>query len=89
MYNKTFITPVANKGMYVLDTASWRTERPVIDKELCINCGMCMGYCPVNSVKWTEEQGFHITYDYCKGCGICAVECPKKAISMIKEGESK
>lgn len=85
MYDKVFVTPVGNKGMYVLDTSSWRTHKPVMDKSSCINCGICMGYCPVNSVKYSEEKGFYICYDYCKGCGICAVECPKKAISMEKE----
>ncbi len=85
MYDKVFVTPVGNKGMYVLDTSSWRTHKPVMDKSSCINCGICMGYCPVNSVKYSEEKGYYICYDYCKGCGICAVECPKKAISMEKE----
>lgn len=85
MYDKVFVTPVGNKGMYVLDTSSWRTHKPVMDKSSCINCGICMGYCPVNSVKYSEEKGYYICYDYCKGCGICAVECPKKSISMEKE----
>lgn len=86
MYDKVFVTPVGNKGMYVLDTSSWRTHKPVMDKSICINCGICMGYCPVNSIKYSEEEGYYILcYDYCKGCGICAVECPKKAISMEKE----
>jgi len=73
MQNSKFVTPLGDDGMYILDTAAWRTERPVIDKQLCINCGLCMGYCPVNSI-------------YCKGCGICSVECPKKAVSMVPEG---
>ena len=85
MYDKVFVTPVGNKGMYVLDTSSWRTHKPVMDKSSCVNCGICMGYCPVNSVKYSEEKGYYICYDYCKGCGICAVECPKKAMSMEKE----
>lgn len=74
MQNSKFVTPLGDDGMYILDIAAWRTERPVIDKQLCINCGLCMGYCPVNSI-------------YCKGCGICSVECPKKAVSMVPEGE--
>lgn len=85
MYDKKFVTPVGNKGMYVLDTASWRVLRPEIDKSLCVDCGVCLSYCPVNSVKYSREQGYFISYDYCKGCGICAVECPRKAIAMVKE----
>lgn len=85
MYDKVFVTPIGNKGMYILDTSTWRTHRPVIDKTICVNCAICIGYCPVNSVKYSEETGYFICYDYCKGCGICAVECPKKAITMEKE----
>ena len=85
MIDKRFVTPLGNEGMYVLDTASWRILRPVMDKEKCINCGICMGYCPVNSI-FCDDKTYRISYDYCKGCGICAVECPKKAIDMVPEG---
>lgn len=86
MSDRRYITPVGDEGIYVLDTASWRTHRPVMDKSLCVNCGLCLGYCPVNSIKWAEDKGYYITYDYCKGCGICAAECTRKAISMVREG---
>lgn len=83
--NKRYETPLGNDGMYILDTAAWRTERPVINKEKCINCGICLGYCPVNSI-YAEGKEILISYDYCKGCGICAYECPKQAIDMVPEG---
>lgn len=83
------ITPIGNDGMYILDTASWRILRPVMDKEHCIECGMCLAYCPVNSIIKSEDNSYEITYDYCKGCGICANECPKKAIDMVLEGGVK
>ena len=79
-----FVTPLGNEGMYVLDTAAWRIVRPVMDKDKCVNCGICMGYCPVNSV-FCEDGQFRISYDYCKGCGICANECPCGAIDMVSE----
>ena len=81
---KRYITPLGNNGMYVLDTASWRTVRPVMDKTKCINCGICLGVCPVGSV-YGEGKEYLISYDYCKGCGVCAVECPKQAIDMVPE----
>lgn len=85
MQNTKFVTPLGNDGMYILDTAAWRVERPVIRKQMCIQCGLCMGYCPVNSICY-EDEHIQISYDYCKGCGICAAECPKKAIEMVPEG---
>ena len=34
-----YVTPLGNQGIYILDTASWRTVRPVMDKNRCVNCG--------------------------------------------------
>lgn len=79
-------TPIGNAGMYVLDTASWRTLRPVMDQHLCVKCGICLGYCPVGSICGTADGAYRIDYSFCKGCGICAVECPRKAINMVPEG---
>ena len=83
------ITPIGNDGIYVLDTASWRIVRPVIDQETCVKCGMCLSYCPVNSIRKKKDGRFEISYDYCKGCGICANECNVKAIEMVPEGGKK
>ena len=84
MNDTRFVTPLGNDGMYILDTAAWRIVRPVMDKEKCINCGVCMGYFPVNSI-YAEGGEIRISYDYSKGCGICAAECPKQAINMEQE----
>ena len=80
------VTPIADDGMYILDTASWRVYRPVMNKDLCVECGMCLTYCPVNAIIYNAEGKYEITYDFCKGCGICANECKKKAIDMKPEG---
>ena len=68
------------------ETGSWRSHRPVLDKEQCVNCMTCWVFCPDNSivVENGEVLGFKLTH--CKGCGICAQDCPKKAITMVPEG---
>lgn len=86
MTERKHITPIGNEGIYILDTASWRVVRPVIDKNKCKECGICMAYCPVNSIMGIEKNCYVISYDYCKGCGICSAECPHNAIAMIPEG---
>lgn len=85
--SRDFITPIGNEGMYILDTASWRTEKPVMNKEKCIECGICMTLCPVCSIAMDKSERYIINYDFCKGCGICAKECPPNAINMVSEGE--
>ncbi len=66
-------------------TGDWRSQRPVIDNEKCIKCGICWIYCPDMACIQTEDGFFEIDLEYCKGCGICAHECPKDAITIVPE----
>jgi len=68
-------------------TGDWRSQRPVIDYDKCIKCGLCYIYCPDMSIKMRGDGFFEVNLDYCKGCGMCAHECPKKAIEMVEEVE--
>jgi len=86
MTGRKFISPIGDEGIYTLDTASWRTVRPVMNKARCTECGICMTVCPVNSIVGDENKKYTIVLDYCKGCGICAHECALKAIDMVPEG---
>lgn len=68
-------------------TGDWRTERPYIDKEKCIRCGLCWLHCPDAAINQVDEGYFEVDLYHCKGCGICASICPKSAISMSEEVE--
>lgn len=67
------------------ETGTWRTERPVIDQNKCIKCGVCYIFCPEGCIKLNEQGEFEIDLYYCKGCGICARECWTGAITMEEE----
>ncbi len=63
-------------------TGSWRTFRPVVNREACNRCGICAMYCPDAVI---DQNTMEIDLVYCKGCGICSNECPKKCIEMVRE----
>ncbi|NOX97444.1 MAG: ferredoxin [Nitrospirae bacterium] len=71
------------------ETGSWRTYRPIWDKEKCKNCLLCWIYCPDSSIILKDGKMVGQDYRFCKGCGICARECPFQAIEMKPESEYK
>ncbi|MDR3111586.1 MAG: 4Fe-4S binding protein [Elusimicrobiota bacterium] len=75
-------------------TGSWRSQRPVWNKDKCIHCLTCWISCPDSAIKTApdEKKGTVVTgidYNYCKGCGICARECPPKIAALSMEVERK
>lgn len=75
----------ADELLLYLETGTWRTSRPKLDKEKCTYCGLCSLYCPPQCML-DKGDYFEPNLEYCKGCGICAKECPRKAIAMVPEG---
>jgi pyruvate ferredoxin oxidoreductase delta subunit len=71
----------------IYKTGDWRSQRPVVDKNKCVKCGLCALYCPEGCVSQQPDGNFEANLYYCKGCGICRHECPVKAISMVEEKE--
>lgn len=68
-----------------LKTGAWRSRRPIVDHEECIECGTCWMLCPEGCIEKTSEDEFVPDMDYCKGCGICGNECPVDCIEMVIE----
>ncbi len=80
-------------------TGNWRYMKPEVDKEKCIGCATCVGFCPEASIEVEKKParnaslasaslrsdagGAEIDFEYCKGCGVCATVCPVKAIRMV------
>jgi ferredoxin len=53
----------------------------VINRDICIGCGMCKRTCQFNAISGELKQKHFVT-DACTGCGQCAEKCP-----MNKKGE--
>lgn len=67
---------VKKESFYGLPKAS-------IDKDKCINCGMCMKSCRFNAIKHTDD-GYEVDFYSCEGCGVCEYVCPALAIEMSR-----
>ena len=62
---------------------------PIIDKERCKGCGLCIANCPKKILSRTDDvngQGAYYTVctdvDACIACGACALMCPDAAIEI-------
>jgi dihydroorotate dehydrogenase (fumarate)/dihydropyrimidine dehydrogenase (NAD+) subunit PreA len=56
-------------------------ERAEIDRDLCVDCGICYDHCFYHAIR--EENGVYFVGDDCRGCGICSCVCPEEAISVV------
>lgn len=60
---------------------------PVIDKEKCVECGLCVQICPLDVFRYqkdaADEKHVAVKYPYeCWHCRACVKDCPHGAIHM-------
>ena len=67
---------------------------PVLERDKCIDCGMCDMVCPDLCLVWSTHTGDDgkplvkldgIDYQYCKGCMRCVETCSTSAITREAE----
>lgn len=54
----------------------------IIDKDLCVGCGACVGTCPVEALELDDDGKSVCNEDVCVSCGACAAACPVEAITV-------
>lgn len=66
---------------------------PQFDYALCVKCGQCARWCPMEYLTMTLADPEDATHPFpektgsvCLGCGQCAKECAQKAITMVRLG---
>ncbi|WP_152053788.1 2-oxoacid:acceptor oxidoreductase family protein [Tautonia marina] len=80
---------VISPGNAILrNTGAWRLERPVIDRDRCTRCGLCLIRCPDGAISWDEEGLPVIDEQHCKGCLICRQICPIHGIGLEEEART-
>lgn len=63
-------------------------QKAVLDKDKCIDCGICVDYCRFDAIE-ENEQGISIIETLCEGCLLCARICPHDAITIEEEDRSR
>ena len=63
----------------------WKKEKPVVDRDKCIKCGVCYLFCPDSAIKMVDEGYFEADEDLCNGCGVSKSQCVTGCISMQKK----
>jgi ferredoxin len=58
------------------------TAKPVILRDTCTGCGVCMKACPMDTITLTSDNKATIEYDNCIRCYCCHEMCPEKAIEL-------
>ena len=68
---------------------------PVVDKELCNGCRVCVDFCKFNALTYVNDKVV-VFDDMCHSCGGCSLFCPEgaitekdKVIGRIENGRSE
>lgn len=74
----------ASKASIPMSKGLLKTEavKAVVDKEVCVGCGACVGACPFNAIEWHSFGQPKVVEASCMGCGLCASECPMGAMQL-------
>lgn len=87
--NPNFRVDRSGNDMLWSRAASFVTQwfrRPVIQKDKCVKCGICVSHCPVpgKAVDFRKGKDHPPVYDYqkCIRCYCCQEMCPKHAIHV-------
>lgn len=59
------------------------------DTNRCVQCGLCVAFCPCNVLEFNEEGYPYAAHpEKCVGCTTCSGNCPKRALLVEATGDA-
>lgn len=77
----------SENNSFSASVADWRLQKPVFNKDFCIDCQFCWIFCPDMSIIARDKKMIGVDMDHCKGCGICVEVCPTNPKSLLMFAE--
>lgn len=53
-----------------------------IDRQRCIDCGLCVAFCPVNVFEMKDGEPAIVRPEDCWGCETCVGQCPQSCLTV-------
>ncbi len=75
--------PYSPTNSHEYSVGDWRVEKPVFNRDYCIDCQFCWVFCPDISIISRDKKMIGVDYEHCKGCGICVEVCPTNPKSLL------
>lgn len=67
----------------------WGNYLCTMDDEKCIDCGVCVGRCPMQALKKGEDGVVSFNQNICIGCGLCVTKCPTGAVILERKHQDE